>query len=97
MSKQVLHQSIRISGTGVPNENFGNEWYVTAATFDLNTNTVTEHNSFQIGTRGIHVCDPHLVELPDGRTLLSVSFDQVSTYLAYTNQTISDLYDQAQQ
>lgn len=77
----------------MPNENFGNEWYITAATFDLSTHTVTEYNNFQIGTRNIHVCDPHMVELPDGRTLLSVSFDQSLTYLAYTNHTLSELFD----
>ncbi len=77
----------------LPNENFDYEWYVSAATFNLNTNTVTEHNEFQVGVRGIHVADPHLVELPNGKILLSLSVNQNSTYFAYSDQSMSEFYD----
>lgn len=77
----------------LPNENFDSEWYVSATTINLNTNTVTEHNDFQIGVRGIHVADPHLVELSNGKILLSLSVNQNSTYFVYSDQTIESFFD----
>lgn len=77
----------------LPNENFDNEWYASAATFDLTNNSVTEHNDFQIGVPGIHVADPHLVELPNSKLLLSLSVNQSSTYFAYSNQSLDAFYD----
>ncbi|AZZ35396.1 hypothetical protein CIK05_00795 [Bdellovibrio sp. qaytius] len=79
--------------TTLPNENFNNEWYVTAATLNLNNNAVVEHNDFQIGVPGIDVADPHLIEVPNGKLLLSLSVHQDSTYFIYSNQTLDSFYD----
>lgn len=66
-------------------------WYVSAG--KLVAGVLTESPSFQIGATGVHVCDPAAIELPDGRTILSVSFDQVATYFAFSNMTLEQIYD----
>lgn len=71
---------------------FGNEWYVAAAVLPNGQTTWVESNNFRIGATGIHVCDPHLVETPNGVSLL-LSYDQHSVYEMKTSQTMSELYD----
>jgi hypothetical protein len=69
-------------------------WETKASTFDGTTWTL--HEDFYIGTPGIHVCDPSLIEMADGRTLLSVSFDQNFIYLANSDLSIEQIYDYLQ-
>lgn len=66
-------------------------WYI--STGKLVAGVLTESPGFQIGATGVHVCDPAAIELPDGRTILSVSFDQVATYFAFSNMTLEQIYD----
>lgn len=66
-------------------------WVVRASTFQNGTWTL--HNDFYLGTPSIHVCDPSLVQLDDGSTLLSVSYDQNSIFLAKSPLSIPVLFD----
>lgn len=78
-----------------PNGVFGAEWYTTASVFRYGTNDfVTAKDRWSFGVSGEHVCDPHAIELPNGKTLITVSVAQNSIYLVETNQTISQLFDQ---
>ncbi|MBN8541870.1 MAG: hypothetical protein J0L82_15875 [Deltaproteobacteria bacterium] len=75
-----------------PFKGFGSEWYITASTIALGETTWTTHkDKFIIGTKGVHVCDPHLVE-QDGALLLTLSFGQGSTLLLSAPTTAAGLY-----
>ena len=78
---------------GKMDENFW--WSVAAGTFV--NNIFTEDSNFKIGAPNIHVCDPHALQLEDGRTLMSMSFDQDSTYLAYSNMSLEQIFDSLDQ
>lgn len=74
-----------------PYGGFGSEWYVTASTFDGNT-WATHKDKFLIGTPGIHVCDPHVIQTPTG-LLMTVSYDQNRLYkLEAKNDTFENLF-----
>lgn len=66
-------------------------WSTTATTFDGTTWT-THREKFDIGSPGVHVCDPHAIEV-DGKILLSVSVDQNSITLAESNETFEQLHE----
>lgn len=67
----------------------GQEWHVTAATFS--NGTWTTHDNFVLGTPGQHVCDPHMIDLPNGGSMLTVSVAQNSINTAHSNLTIEQL------
>ncbi|MCP3684523.1 MAG: hypothetical protein GY861_17800 [bacterium] len=52
-------------------------------------------NAFDIVLPGIHIADPHLIETKDGKILMSLSYDQVSsvTYLSRSDMTFATLFD----
>ncbi|MBN8540735.1 MAG: hypothetical protein J0L82_10150 [Deltaproteobacteria bacterium] len=80
-----------------PNKGFGTEWYITASTISAGLNpggtTWTTHtDKFIVGTKGVHVCDPHIVEI-DGNLILSLSFGQGSTRLLSAPKTSQDLFE----
>lgn len=66
-------------------------WSATASTFDGATWT-THREKFGIGSPGVHVCDPHAIEV-DGKILLSVSVDQNSITLSESNETFEQLHE----
>lgn len=66
-------------------------WSTTATTFDGETWT-THREKFGIGSPGVHVCDPHAIEV-DGKILLSVSVDQNSITLSESNETFEQLHE----
>lgn|GEM_PF-4869777 len=68
-----------------------NLWFITAGI--LVNGTFTEHLEFMIGAPGIHVCDPAALQLADGSTLLSLSFNQDSTYMAYSDMSLEQIFD----
>lgn len=68
---------------------FGSEWYTTAST--INNGQVTRHTNFVLGVQGEHVCDPHMVDLPTGGSMLTVSVAQNSITLAHSSLTIEQL------
>ncbi len=70
----------------------GSEWYTTAST--LSGSTWTTHENFVIGTPGQHVCDPHMVDLPNGGSMISVSVAQNSISLATSTLTIEQIASQ---
>lgn len=75
-----------------PSGAFGGEWYTTASTFDGAT-WRTHKDRFQVGTVGVHVCDPHAIEV-GGRILLTVSVDQNRIYKAKAiGETFASLFD----
>lgn len=76
-----------------PTRGFGTEWYITASTIAPNETTWTTHkDKFIVGTKGVHVCDPHLVEF-GGELLLSLSFGQGSTRLLSAPVTAAKLFE----
>lgn len=66
-------------------------WSTTATTFD-GTTWQTHREKFGIGSPGVHVCDPHAIEV-DGKILLSVSVDQNSITLSESNETFEQLHE----
>lgn len=76
---------------GDPVGDFGAEWYVTASTFDGAT-WKTHKDNFLIGQPGIHVCDPHLVDLPGGGSMLTVSVDQEVTFSMQSLQSSDEIF-----
>lgn len=72
-----------------PSWDFGAEWYTTAST--IHNGQVTRHPNFALGVRGEHVCDPHMVDLPSGGSMLTVSVAQNSISLAHSNLTIEEI------
>lgn len=66
--------------------------WVTRATTYVN-GVWTTHADFGVGTPTVHVCDPSLVELADGTTVLTVSYDQTSTTLTSSPLSIAGLFD----
>lgn len=66
-------------------------WSTTATTFD-GTTWQTHREKFDIGSPGVHVCDPHAIEV-DGKILLSVSVDQNSITLTESNETFEQLHE----
>lgn len=67
----------------------GQEWHVTAST--LENGIWTNHDNFVLGTPGQHVCDPHMIDLPTGGSLLTVSVAQNAINIATSNLTIEQL------
>jgi hypothetical protein len=66
-------------------------WWTTASTFDGTTWT-THREKLDIGSPGVHVCDPHAIE-KDGKIILSVSVDQNSITLTESNETLEQLHE----
>lgn len=66
-------------------------WSTTATTFD-GTTWQTHRAKFDVGSPGVHVCDPHAIEV-DGKILLSVSVDQNSITLSESNETFEQLHE----
>ncbi len=81
--------------SGDPAEGFGAEWYVTASTFDGATWS-THKDRFTLGTPGVHVCDPHAIEI-GGRLLMTVSVDQNTIYKTEAPETFASLFDRLTQ
>lgn len=79
--------------TADPTVEYGDEWFVTASTHAINSTKWIEHkDTFRIGKPGVHVCDPHLVELPSGGLMLTVSVNQDSISTAFApRSTYQDL------
>lgn len=76
-----------------PTRGFGTEWYITASSIGSSeTNWTTHLDRFLVGTKGVHVCDPHLVER-GGDLLLSLSFGQGSTRLLSASVTAAELFE----
>lgn len=84
--------------TADPTAQYGDEWFVSASTLATGSNTWIEHkNTFRIGTKGVHVCDPHLVELPAGGLMMTVSMNQDSISTAYApGVTFSSMFNSVQ-
>lgn len=66
-------------------------WQTTASTFD-GTTWQTHRDKWAIGSAGVHVCDPHAIEI-DGKILLSVSVDQNSITLTQAIDSFESLYE----
>lgn len=66
-------------------------WSTTATTFD-GTTWQTHREKFDVESPGVHVCDPHAIEV-DGKILLSVSVDQNSITLSESNETFEQLHE----
>lgn len=65
-------------------------WVTTASTF--NGHEWRKHrDQFEIGSQGVHVCDPHAMET-DGKILLSVSVDQNSITLSEALDSFEKLF-----
>ncbi len=76
-----------------PTRGFGTEWYITASSIGSSeTNWTTHLDRFLVGTKGVHVCDPHLVE-HGGDLLLSLSFGQGSTRLLSATVTAAEVFE----
>lgn len=73
-----------------PIGNLGNEWYVSVATFE--NNLWSEHISFRIGSPGIHIADPHVIEF-NNKLVMTVSYDQESIYELRSDLNLSQLFD----
>lgn len=73
-----------------PNEKFGIEWHTTASTFDGTTWT-THEDKFDVGLRGVHICDPHLIEM-NGKLMMSVSVDQRFNTFMTANETLDSFH-----
>lgn len=70
-------------------------WSTTATTFDGTTWT-THREKFDVGSPGVHVCDPHAIEV-EGKILLSVSVDQNSITLTEASETFEELHERLMQ
>jgi hypothetical protein len=66
------------------------EWFIKGAT--LQGSSWVEKDNFSVRAPGIHVCDPHVLEI-NGKLKLSLSYDQYSIYELTSDITYSDLYD----
>lgn len=66
-------------------------WSTTATTFD-GTTWQTHRAKFDVGSPGVHVCDPHAIEV-EGKILLSVSVDQNSITLTESSETFEQLHE----
>jgi hypothetical protein len=76
-----------------PIQDLGEEWYIKAGVFDVNTHMAREKTDFTIGKAKMHICDPHMVQTLDGRLMLSYSYNQIYTHLLYSNKTVFELFD----
>jgi hypothetical protein len=65
-------------------------WQTTASTFDGST-WETHRDKWLIHSPGVHVCDPHAIEI-DGRIILSVSVDQNSITLTEAADGLESLH-----
>lgn len=74
-----------------PYEDYGVEWYTTATTFDGTTWT-THKDKFLISTPKVMVCDPHIIETPNGM-VMSISMDQRYIYMLQSPNTLSELVE----
>lgn len=72
-----------------PYGKYGVDWYTTATTFDGSTWT-THKDKFLIGTPSVMVCDPHLIETPNGM-VMSISMDQRYIYMLQSSNTLDEL------
>jgi hypothetical protein len=68
-------------------------WETTASTLELGSDEwVTHEEIFNIGLKGVHICDPSILELSNGSTMLSVSVDQDSISTAFSPKTLADIF-----
>lgn len=73
----------------------GGIWRVRASTRIAGTWRTSE--TFEVGSENIQVCDPSLVELSDGSTLMSVSVDQNSIYLLKSKENLASIFERVAQ
>lgn len=73
-----------------PEAGFGSEWFVTASAF-VSGEWKIDRSKFRIGTPGVHVCDPHVVEQANGQILMALSFDQGSIAMVRAPMTLTTL------
>lgn len=81
---------------------FGSVWWIGAGTASLSADLYepsswnTDQGRFALGAPGVHVADPHLVELPTGKAgklLMTFSFNQEYIYSAFADCSLGELYD----
>lgn len=59
---------------------FGDAWHVTLAFRNPDGTWEERQDLLRIGaTKGIHIADPHLTDLPEGSSLLTLSWDQLNS------------------
>jgi hypothetical protein len=78
----------------------GPHWIIRAAILPNGDSAWQElpREAFSIAVPGMHIADPHLIETPDGRVLLSVSYDQqyTWTYISESKLSFVQLFDALQ-
>jgi len=74
-----------------------NEWYTTISTKTLGDNDFVTHNEdFAIGSPKVHICDPTIINLPSGGSMMSVSYDQKNSYMLRSELNIEEFFDLVQ-
>lgn len=67
-----------------------NVWFIKMAVF---VNGIwVENNSIEIGERGIHICDPHVLQTQNG-LILTLSYDQKYVFKYESTKNLSELFD----
>lgn len=78
--------------TSTPIGLYGDEWYIGASKLNPGSSKWIAIQDFRMGRPGIHVCDPHLVELPNGGTMLTASYDQDSIYKMFSEKSLKQIF-----
>ncbi len=77
-----------------PTAELGSEWYITASTLRIGDAAFSTHKSkLALGYRGVHVCDPHILDVDSHNALMSYSHAQNSIHFVQTRRSLAELFD----
>lgn len=77
---------------------YGGVWYTTASTLPIGETDWTTHaDKFSIGSTGYHICDPHALQMHDGRIIMTASNAQVWIDIVYSSDSLNTFWDKLTQ